>query len=535
MNKPALSLVLLLHHPFGGRPAPSRQEETSRGKRGGFYPGEVLLFETLTETCLPLLALFTRLERDGVPFQLALAVSPLLCTQLLNEETLDNYLNYLDRKIEFGRKELERTAQDPPVHALARRYYEADVEKRIFFTEVCDRDLPGFLRRLRKTGKLELLTTAASYAFLPFYETIPEALSAQFETALASHRRAFGKHPQGFWLPEFGWNETLDAPLRSYGFSYTLTEAHALALGNPPARKGSFYPAASPSGLVFLGRDFQAQADFAALMEEENSACYRARFTDAGFELSVKALRPFLGQAAARCPTGYCYRTGGVLYDPDRAADQAADHARRFLAALRGRLEEAGRYMEESPLSLCAFDAGVFGRSWHEGTVFLETLLREACLGGAPELVTPAGYLSSQDPSRFQTLVPEFSSWGDDGYGAFLLDASNDWIYRHVFRAARRMVELTERFPGDTGLKERALNQAARELLLAQGSDWPKMLFQGTLPDYAREQIEQALRNFTTIFEALGSSYISTEWLTELERRHCLFPFINFRVFSRKK
>jgi 1,4-alpha-glucan branching enzyme len=535
MNKTALSLVLLLHHPFTGVPAPPKQQETFLGKRGGFYPGEVSFFETLTETCLPLLALFTRLERDAVPFRLALAVSPLLCTQLRNEELLDRYLDYLDRKIEFGRKELERTAQNPPQYALARRYYESDVEKRIFFTEVCDMDLPGFLRRFQKTGKIEFLTTAASHAFLPFYSTIPEALSAQLETALASHRRAFGKHPQGFWLPDFGWNGTLDAPLRSYGITYTLTDAHALALGNPSARKGSFYPAASPSGLVFLGRDFQAQTDFAALMEEEGTACYHARFNDAGFELSVKALRPFLGQAAARCPTGYRYHAGGVFYDPARAAAQAEDQARRFLSALRARLEEAGRLMEEIPLSLCAFDAGVFGCSWHEGPVFLETLLREACGGGAPALVTPAGYLSSQEPGRFQTLIPEFSSWGEDGYAADWLDASSDWIYRHIFRAARRMVELTERFSGDTGIKERALNQAARELLLAQGSDWPKMLSRGLLPDYAREQLEQALRNFTTIFEALGSNYISTEWLTELERRHCLFPFINFRVFSRRK
>jgi 1,4-alpha-glucan branching enzyme len=115
------------------------------------------------------------------------------------------------------------------------------------------------------------------------------------------------------------------------------------------------------------------------------------------------------------------------------------------------------------------------------------------------------------------------------------LDSSNDWMYRHLSRGFNRMVELAERFPDDTGLKERALNQAARELLLAAASDWPKMLYKGDSTGFARNQIEEALRNFTTIYEALGSNYISTEWLTNLEKRHNVFPAINYRVFRRKR
>jgi 1,4-alpha-glucan branching enzyme len=96
------------------------------------------------------------------------------------------------------------------------------------------------------------------------------------------------------------------------------------------------------------------------------------------------------------------------------------------------------------------------------------------------------------------------------------------------------MVEIAERFPSNTGLKERALNQAAREILLVLSSDWAKMLYRQENAGYARNQIESSLRNFTTIYEALGSNYISTEWLTQLEKRHNIFPQINYRVFRRK-
>jgi 1,4-alpha-glucan branching enzyme len=61
------------------------------------------------------------------------------------------------------------------------------------------------------------------------------------------------------------------------------------------------------------------------------------------------------------------------------------------------------------------------------------------------------------------------------------------------------------------------------------------MLYKQEAPEYAYSQVESSLRNFTTIYEALGSNYISTEWLTGLERRHAIFPHINYRVFRRKK
>jgi len=147
---------------------------------------------------------------------------------------------------------------------------------------------------------------------------------------------------------------------------------------------------------------------------------------------------------------------------------------------------------------------------------------------------SPAEYFYKLDTGTIQTLMPEFSSWGSNGYAETWLDSSNDWMYYHAMRALERMVEIAERFPDNTGLKERALNQAAREILLALASDWSKMLCKQEGQEYAKSRIEGSLRNFTTIYEALGSNHISTDWLTQLERRHNIFPNINYRVFRRK-
>lgn len=529
-KKSALSIVLLAHHPFTGI-CPERDTPKT-----GFFPGDLPFFEALSQTYLPLLELFFRLERGGLPFRLGMAFSPVFCSMLADERLMSGYLDYLDRKLEFGRKELDRCS--PELRFLAKRYYEEDTERRIFFTEHCEKDIPGMFRRFEKLGRIEIMTTAASYAFLPLYASVPEILSSQIETAVMSHRRVFGKAPRGFWLPEFGWSEELEHPLAAYGFGYTMVDARAMILGNPPAKKGVFYPVQSPSGFVFLGRDSRSKTDLAALLDSERSQVYQKHFTDSGFELSLKALRPFLGAEGLRCSTGYRYHNAGrgkerTLYDPEKAAGQAAEHGRLFLDSRLSLLDEAGRYMDEAPLSLCAFDADSFGRRWYEGPAFLEALLEGAVRSKKIDLVSPKDYLDGK--TSFQVTAPAFSSWAEGGYAATWLDASSDWMYRHIFRSIKRMIELTERFPGDSGLKERALNQAAREILLSQGSDWPKMLCMDIRPGYARNQIEETLRNFTTIFESLGSNYISTEWLTGLEKRHNVFPFINYRIFSRKR
>jgi 1,4-alpha-glucan branching enzyme len=148
--------------------------------------------------------------------------------------------------------------------------------------------------------------------------------------------------------------------------------------------------------------------------------------------------------------------------------------------------------------------------------------------------MTPSEYLSKYHLSALEVSLPEFSSWGDNGYAETWLASPNDWIYRHLNRSIDRMVELADRFLRNSSLKERALNQAAREILLAMASDWPAFLYSQECTGYARRQVEDALQNFTTIYEALGSNYISTEWLTNLESRHDIFPNINYRVFKRK-
>jgi 1,4-alpha-glucan branching enzyme len=527
----AISLVLEAHVPFV---RDYRKEddlmETSEESR---------FFETISQTLLPLLEVMDRLENDHIPFRIGLVISPILCSMLCDEHLQKKYLFYTDKQIEFGKQEIERTVDQSEINRLAVYYYDLFVERRIAYTERHKKNILKAFDYYRRKGKLEILASNATHSYMPFISQNPESIQAQMEIPVAGYRKNFGNCPQGFWLPELGWTPSIESFMRAYNFTYTIVDSHSLLYGKPVPQKGTFFPVKTSSGIFVIARDFYAIREMEKISNDE---VFLDNNRDAGQELPQEVVSQFLSAEGERRRTGYKYwtrvanfRHEDTIYNPQAAADKITEYARHFLENTVSRLEEAGKYMEETPLSLYAQTADSFGRFWHEGPRFIETLFRLAGGYRGLQFLTPSEYIFKQQLSSLQVVTPEISSWGTNGYAEAWLDTSNDWIYRHLVRSMERMIELAERFPDDTGLKERALNQAAREILLAQSCDWSGLLHKQDSTEFARAKAENSLRNFTTIYEALGSNYISTEWLTTLERKHNLFPGINYRVFRRKR
>ncbi|MDR2795792.1 MAG: DUF1957 domain-containing protein [Spirochaetaceae bacterium] len=538
-DRNVIAIVLNAHLPF------------ARNYSADFSFEELPFFATVSETLLPLLEMFDRLEAGKIPFRLGLAISPVLCHLLTDELSINHYLDYVDRQIAFGAEELERTKNDPAMHNLAKYYYDNAIEKRVSFTERYDKNIPRVLSRYQKKGRIELLASTATNCFLPFYMDHFEVIRAQIETALASYKKFFKTKPEGLWLPELGYHPKLSAYLNIYNFRYTVIDTHSALLANPPPKYGCFFPLKTKRGVNLLVKDFYAYRD---IMDRDRGlpveSTFRDFFHDAADDLPLERIKLFLGEDGIRLSTGYKYFSIGDsegprrLYDPALAAEKARKYAGVFLERRISALNRASELMRKSmdgdAVNICAWNADFLGRFWHEGPIFLETVFREGCQKNEIKFMTPSEYLSSQAEASFQIIRPEYSSSGFNGYAESWIDASNDSFYRHLFHAAERMAELAERFRNETGIKERALNQAAREILLALSSDWQRLLSAQnniSLPkwkNYAKNELESHLKNFTTIYEALGSSYLSTRFLTDIERRNNIFPNINYSVFRRK-
>ena len=95
------------------------------------------------------------------------------------------------------------------------------------------------------------------------------------------------------------------------------------------------------------------------------------------------------------------------------------------------------------------------------------------------------------------------------------------------------MVELanTHRHTADD-LTRRALNQAAREVLLAESSDWAFIMKTNTMVEYAVKRTKDHVARFNDLYFAIKSGSINSEYLTELEWKDNIFPFIDFRIYA---
>ncbi|HMO36963.1 MAG TPA: DUF1957 domain-containing protein, partial [Gemmatales bacterium] len=101
----------------------------------------------------------------------------------------------------------------------------------------------------------------------------------------------------------------------------------------------------------------------------------------------------------------------------------------------------------------------------------------------------------------------------------------------HLHEAARRMTELANQFTQPSELEERALTVAARELLLAQASDWAFIMKTGTVVEYAHKRTKEHIDNFNKLYRQLNDQTIQPEFLSELEWKSTLFPTLDFRLY----
>ncbi len=524
-----VGLLLHAHLPYVRHP-----------EQDGILP-ERWLFEAITECYIPLLQVFERLTHDGVPFRLVFSLTPTLLAMWNDELLRRRYELYLDRMRELADREVSRTRHDHRLAPVARMYRDRLKWVSGVYADSYRRDLVGAFRRLAEAGTVELATSAATHAFLPLVGALHRsAVEAQVEFGLRLFRRLFARDPAGFWLPECGYRPGLDQVLTEKGLSWTCLEAHGVLFASPRPRYGVHAPVVTPAGVAVFGRDPESSKQVWSGKEGyPGDPWYREYYRDIGYDLDdYDYLRPFLAPDGSRTHTGFKYhRVTGPgdhkeVYEPDRAYERVDVHAGHFMWARQKQVEWLAGLFDRRPFVLAPYDAELFGHWWFEGPTFLELFLRKQAYDQKDfRLVTPTDYLAEHPVN--QPSQPIESSWGWKGYNEVWLQGRNDWIYRHLHKAAEVMEGLVAGFPAPGPLELRALNQAARELLLAQASDWPFMMQSGGMDAYARHRFTHHLGWFLALAGQLREGRIDGRWLGELERSDNLFgDLIDYRVFG---
>ena len=520
-----LAIVLHAHLPFVRHPEyPDMMEER-------------WLFEAITETYIPLIDVFDRLLSEGIHFRITMTMTPPLLNMLSDELLMERYSAHLAKLEELSEKEIERTANQPEFRDTARFYRDKFTKIRTIFEDL-HHDLISAFRYFQDAGVLEVITCCATHGYLPLMKDYRPSVRAQIEVGVSEYWRYFGRQPRGIWLAECAYNTGDDAILRDYGLEYFFTDSHGITNAEPRPSYGVYAPIMCPSGVKVFGRDMESGRQvWSSIIGYPGDPNYREFYRDIGFDLDMDYIKPYIHESGIRMNTGIKYyritdreSSEKQPYSPQEALKRAATHGGHFIWCRERQVEYLMTQMDRKPIVVSPYDCELFGHWWYEGVDFIYYVLKKTALESKyVSLVTPSDYLDYYP--GIQEAVPSASSWGANGYSEVWLNETNAYMYPHMHKAAERMISLADSFPEADGLLRDALNQAARELMLLQSSDWAFIMKMGTTVGYAKKRVKDHTFRFTKLYEDIMGGNINEAWLREVERRDNIFPEMDYRVY----
>lgn len=566
------SLILHAHLPFVRHPE---------------YPEfleEDWLFEAITEVYLPLIFIFQTLHEAGVKPRLAMNVSPPLCEMLADPMLQQRYTRHLENLLELARKELERTqSESHEFYDVAKMYVDNLSSSLDLWNNRYGQNLITAFRELQDEGVIEIITCCATHGFMPLIST-QESRRAQVEIAVANYKKHFHRQPRGIWLAECAYEPGVEDLLKDAGIEYFISDTHAILYGDPRPRFGVHAPVVCPNGTAVFARDVEtSQQVWSAEIGYPGNDLYREFYRDIGWDAPLEYLRPHLHEDGSRRHLGLKYHriTGRDVpqqhkqpYMPVLAREKAAENASHFIGE---RIAQAHKLREtfegHPPLVISPYDAELYGHWWYEGPQFIDFFFKKIHFDQDQiECITPGDFLDAGLPIQVQQ--PTASSWGENGYYKVWINEGNSWMYPYQHDAERRMTALANKFavsgsgfqvsgsqPGTRNLEleTRVLNQMARELLLAQSSDWAFQIYQGTTVEYSSRRFQSHIYRFDLLAKMLDElsepqapllpeegwpkagvegvagglilSQDQLDLLTEIENRDNIFPEIDYRIY----
>lgn len=518
---------------------------------------EEWLFEAVAESYLPLLQVFTQLSSRNLSPKVTIGLTPVLLDQLADPRFATEFLAYAEQKVHAASEDQRffTKRNDGHLARLAGLWAEFYRRTAAFFVDDLSSDMIGALRRLQKQEAVELLTSAATHAYLPLL-ALESSVRAQIEIGTASYRRHFGVQPRGVWLPECAYRpagqwsppfddiaelqtaerSALDQLLAAAGLQYFIADARQLRDSAPD------YARHSPCRLHWVdGRDSSSAP--VALFTRDFETTTRVWQHDGGYpgDPAYLEFHKKQGEGGLRYWRITDRRTelaDKQPYRPEWALAQVRAHATHFARMLRERLHGHWRQTGERGVVVAAFDTELFGHWWFEGPQWISELLRQITTDGDVTLTTCQGYLHQSPPLRTVQLTE--SSWGDGGDHRVWWQAGTRQLWHDLYQAECAMRRLARQLHGRIldGQVARIVQQCGCELLLLQSSDWPFMIGTGNTADHARWRFALHYKNFQSCHawatRSLGGETLAEEELRaleEMERQDGIFRELDLGMF----
>ncbi len=439
-----------------------------------------------------------------------------------------------------------------------------------------NRDLLGAFKRLQDEGYVEVTTSAATHGYLPLLGT-DSAISAQIKTGISSYLRFFNRHPRGIWLPECAYRPAyydsdgsirpgIERFLAEQGLKVFFSETHLITGGAPVGVAAG--EALGPYGDI-KRRYLIPMSD--APMPGEPLSTFRAYYvsdTTAGAHadehsgVAVIGRNNETGQRVWSADWGYpgdfdyreFHRKDGIsglqywrvtgakvdlghkdLYHPDWAANKVRMHAQDFVALVERILQAQWDHGLGYGLIASNYDTELFGHWWFEGVDWLKAVLRLLAASDIVDLTTASDYVEAHPPEKVIHL-PE-GSWGAGGTHFTWDNTETHWMWAPIHDAERAMQRVADRYAdrwADESLRG-VLNQAARELLLLESSDWPFLVTTGQARQYSIQRFSQHVERFNSLIDSVDRGAPDWALAADLWEKDRLFPDIDYRWWCSRR
>ncbi|HET6401205.1 MAG TPA: 1,4-alpha-glucan branching protein domain-containing protein [Candidatus Kapabacteria bacterium] len=169
--------------------------------------------------------------------------------------------------------------------------------------------------------------------------------------------------------------------------------------------------------------------------------------------------------------------------------------AEDFVTLVRRELEDHKKATGRLGILAAPFDTELFGHWWFEGPRFLEKVMRRMSTSSDVKLTDCAEALDTYNAPRVTISLPE-GSWGEGGHHFVWANHEVAWMWDFIYPLEDRFLRAVHQFlkspgpdsPTEGGLLRTILEQAARELLLVEASDWQFVISTGGAIEYSKER-----------------------------------------------
>ncbi len=485
------------------------------------------IMESAVECYLPILNALDRLLKQDIRPRWTINMTPILAEQLADESFKNEFEHYCEEKIAWTRKDHVRFGHENQLWmqglaAMWDRVFSTALDQ---FRHQWGRSILDGFKYFQDEGSIELITCGATHGYLPLLGT-DESCQAQVKLAVDTHVKHFGKKPRGIWLPEcayrppYMWKSPVNESEQTWprkgvedylaenGIEYFFVDSHMIRGGEPLGTYQEKFPQ--------LAELFARSSKFFSPPPEYRSE-YESYKLPNGITLFARdpetTLKVWSGEHGypgdpqylefhkQLYPGRHRYwrisedkRDLGAKqpYDPWKAFENIGNHADDMVRTLKATLAKFRGQSGFEGTVVAMYDTELFGHWWWEGPEFLyETAVR---IHNDPDIeMVSGGDMIDHHPAQHTITLPE-GSWGEGGYHYVWLNDENFWTWEKLYPCERKLRQMCREYAD--GPAKAIVQQAARELLLAEASDWQFLISTIAAKDYSEIRFTDHVERF---------------------------------------